>query len=139
MLFSLRNKLLILMIIPLIAFLVVSILFVIQSAQGIKTAKQAEVRMNVINNLSNLITAVQKERGASVSSALGLETSDILEASRSNTDKVWESARELFSSSIDDTNFATIESLISGLAALRSNVDNSTYDNLTILRDYSST
>ena len=127
------------MIIPLIAFLAVSILFVMQSAQGIKIAKQAEIQMRVINSLSNLITAVQKERGAGVSSALGLEAGDILTTTRSSTDKAWESAKDLFSLNINETNFATLESLINDLASLRSNVDNRTYDNLTILRDYSNT
>lgn len=125
------------MIIPLIAFLAVSTLVVMQSEQKIKTAKQAEIQMRVINNLSNLITAVQKERGAGVSSALGFEANEILKTTRSTTDNVWESTKELFAASIDDTSFATIESLINDLATLRSNVDNRTYDNLTILRDYS--
>ena len=139
MLFSLRNKLLILMIIPLIAFLVVSALFVLQSAEGIKTAKQAEKQMRVINSLSNLITAIQKERGAAVSSSLGLETGDILTSTRTNTDTIWQASQALFSSALDDTNYATLESIFRELASLRSNVDNQTYDNITILRDYSTT
>ena len=127
------------MIIPLVAFLIVSVLFVLQSAEGIKIAKQAETQMRAINNLSNLMTALQKERGVAVSSSLGLETSEMLTTTRSNTDAIWQTSQTLFSSTLDETNYATLESLISGLADLRSNVDNQIYDNITILRDYSTT
>ena len=136
MLFSLRNKLLILMIIPLLAFLIVSVLFMTESAKGIRSAQQAEVQMQAINELSKLITAIQKERGASISNLFGLDTGDTLAQSRQEVAGIWEKNAAVFQSRIDPTQYATLESVVAGLETQRANVDNKTYDDQIIFNDY---
>jgi methyl-accepting chemotaxis protein len=142
---SLRKKLWLLGILPLFGFIVLLIINVAQLSNHMVELKKINKDINVAMELGPLVTELQKERGRSVGylASQNPEVYEKLLQQRENTDQVFNSLYERYSTGILDPQNPTVEKELrkilgdkSNLIALRAKVDSKDINSIQLLKAY---
>ncbi len=136
---SLRTKLFILTIIPLLLLSGLGTMLVVQSYQNLALTNDALKKIGTMHRASELMSVIQTERGISTLFLLDKTDDQALAAAQAATDAYWSQiSTDLKKSAAFDRDASRMEVVVGNLAALRKQVQEKTIQDTSAYKDYSS-